>query len=123
MVLLEIEQKFRFTPSLCQFFRLNKGHPPFSSLKSLGTHRFYDIYFDRSQILAQNGVWIRKRDDKWEAKRRIEGNFIRTAFEEIDDSTRIHSLVCQYLPGSPDERFNFGLDVSCQFGTTRQLYV
>lgn len=124
MFLLEVEQKFGFSPSLIRLFKSNKGNPPFSNLLYQGTHRFHDAYFDHaSQILANNGIWIRRRDTRWEAKRRTEGDFVRTAFEEIDNLGRIHDLVCRYLPGSPDAHKNFGLDVCCQFNTTRELYL
>ncbi|KAI9763321.1 MAG: hypothetical protein M1840_000586 [Geoglossum simile] len=124
MVLLEVEQKFCFSPSLVRLLHLNKGNPPFSSLRYLGTNRFHDAYFDRtSHTLAHNSIWIRRRDARWEAKRRTEGDFIRSAFEEINSPGRIHDLICRYLPGSPNAQENFGLDMYCQFRTTRETYL
>ncbi|KAI9766682.1 MAG: hypothetical protein M1840_006326 [Geoglossum simile] len=98
---------------------LNKGDPPFSSLRYLGTNRFHDANFDHtSQILAHNGIWIRRRDARWEAKRQTEGDFIRSAFEEINSLGRIHDLICRYLPGSPNARKNFDRKFSIMLDET-----
>jgi thiamine-triphosphatase len=152
MVLLEIEQKFTLLPSLVQAFHLNKGVPQFTSIKSLGTVSFNDAYFEDkdSQIFSRNGIWIRKRDGIWEAKRRPTANkdgnlsdkkgilqntqklqsgdserasYNRTAFEEIRDHQRIQSLVNDYIPNSGDATQNFGLDAFCQFRTNRKTYL
>lgn len=144
MDLLEIEQKFTILPSLIQTFRLNKGTPQFTSLKSLGTIHINDAYFEdkKIQILSKNGVWIRRRDGIWEAKRRpttqpsvnvnVNGGnggdpvlavYNRTAFEEIRCHQQIQSLINTYIPNTPDSSRNFDLDISCQFRTKRETYL
>jgi thiamine-triphosphatase len=122
MRLFEIEQKFRFDPSLIQIFRLNRGFPPFSSLEDRGTQRFSDTYFDREQILGRNGIWIRRRDGAWEAKRRISGTFIRSAFEEFKGHQQIRDLIGNFLTESRTGDRNFGLERICHFTTTRETF-
>ncbi|KAE8357818.1 CYTH-like domain-containing protein [Aspergillus caelatus] len=124
MVLLEVEQKFSFNPLLRNVFRLNKGSPAFLSLASRGTQRFSDAYFDRGNIFSNNGIWIRKREGAWELKRRVAGSFTRTAFEEINDYSRIQKIVGQFLPDTLEKKGdNLGLDVICQFTTTRESFL
>lgn len=123
MVLFEVERKFIFLPALVPMFKLNKGLPPFKHLKYQGTSTFRDTYYDSSEILSNRGIWIRKRDKGWEAKKRVQGDFLKTSYEEIKSPLKIRSLVSENLPGIPTNNENFGLDIFCDFTTKRELYL
>lgn len=123
MALLEVEIKFRFLPELVSMLRLNKGHPPFRHLKYMGASTFRDTYFDTTNILSDRGIWIRKRDQTWEAKRRVRGDLLQTSYEELKSPNEIRALVSRYIPGSPGSSESYGLGILCDYITNRELYL
>ncbi|KAF8244929.1 hypothetical protein K440DRAFT_635539 [Wilcoxina mikolae CBS 423.85] len=122
-VLYEVERKFVFSRSLLTQFHSNRGLPPFRSLVHSGNSTFRDTYFDSSKILASKGIWIRKRDQGWEAKVNIRDSFVKAAYNEITSVPEIRSIVSRYVPGNTAECDNFGLQVFCDFTTYRSNYV
>lgn len=123
MALLEVERKFRFLPELISTLKLNKGHPPFRHLKYRGTSTFRDTYYDSSNILSDRGIWVRKRDQTWEAKRRVRGDLLQTSYEELKCPNEIRSLISRYIPGAPGSSNSYGLGILCDYITNRELYL
>lgn len=167
MALLEVERKFAFHPSLLAQFKNNKGAPPFVSLKYLGRKKIRDVYFDMrvfksldgsskvktEDVLAKNGIWVRRRNGIWEAKQRVtvttatpatdtnaqhghekcgeESKYLRTIFNEIACPRDIQDLVRRYIPSSLSSSYpavlecknNFGLERVVDFTTTRDTYL
>jgi len=122
-VLYEVERKFVFSRSLLSQFHSNRGRPPFRSLVYSGNSTFRDIYFDSSKILASKGIWIRKRDQGWEAKVNLRDSFVKAAYNEITSVPEIRGIVSKHIPGNTAERENFGLQVFCDFTTYRSKYI
>ncbi|KAI9732881.1 MAG: hypothetical protein M1834_003821 [Cirrosporium novae-zelandiae] len=124
-MLLEVEQKFVVALSNLTKFRVNRGTPPFKSLKFSKNITFEDVYYDHNNILSGLGIWIRKRDNQWEAKRRISGDYLRSTFDETGNPDQIHGMLKDLIPyrvlKSPER--NFGLDVLARFRTTRETYI
>lgn len=125
MPLYEIERKFAFNPALLARFRMNQGQPPFRHLTYQRNECFEDEYFDSANLLSKSGVWIRKRDQIWEAKRRQDGDFLRSSFYETDKVDEIKRLVRTYAhigyDVGPDT--NFGLTRICRYRTKRETYL
>ncbi|KAF2689606.1 hypothetical protein K458DRAFT_247109, partial [Lentithecium fluviatile CBS 122367] len=104
---LEVERKFMPTPSSIATLRANTGHPPFTTHTPLGHTKFRDVYFDKSNVLLSNGIYIRTRDDIWEAKVRYlpspssgsnptstyPNDFVNSAMLETTDTRRIAEIV------------------------------
>jgi thiamine-triphosphatase len=101
----------------------------------MGSQKIHDVYFDAHKpggsgqmcILAQHGIWVRRRNNVWQAKQRIfdppddenrksktstdapaataaagrdESFFLRTVFKELDSPREIHALVTRYVPST-----------------------
>ncbi|KAL7274294.1 hypothetical protein RUND412_002819 [Rhizina undulata] len=122
-ILYEVERKFIFVPSLLPKFHHNLGIPPFRQLLHRKDTSFRDTYFDSSGVLMKNKIWVRKRDNKWEAKKSMRGDYRNTAYEEYNSIDSIHKLVTQYLPKNPGSEQNFGLETWCDFVTHRKSYL
>ncbi|KAK8120251.1 hypothetical protein PG999_004371 [Apiospora kogelbergensis] len=61
----------------------------------------HDIYYDRDGLLFSKGVYVRRRDGRWEAKIRAGGDYINSAFMEIDGIQAVERAVknIMVLPG------------------------
>lgn len=155
MTLLEIERKFAFHPSLFSRFLRNAGAPPFTHLQRLATtQKIHDVYFDvrvpglPRDILARNGIWVRQRNDVWQAKQRVvlaqhvgpkpehidstpneRDHYLRTVFKELSCPREIHALVTSYVPSlsssstSTPHNSNFGLQPIANFTTSRSTFL
>lgn len=77
----EVERKFKPNPQSVAQLRMDVG---FESVRELGKAEYYDRYLDRDGILMKNGIYIRMRNDKVQAKIRIGGDFIDTQFLEVE---------------------------------------
>ena len=125
MALYEIERKFVYNIALFPTFCQNKGVKPFRSLIQRNTEIIKDEYFDFSfNQLMNNGIYIRKRNDVWEAKQRRAGDFIRSSFYETNDIDEIRELVHKYSTSESANvskpSNNFGLNTICRYLTTRE---
>lgn len=98
---LEVEHKFIVTPPSLAYLR-SGGEGRFKKHESPCNKRYHDVYYDREGSLFGSGIYIRKRNGKWEAKLRAGGDFINSAFEETDDSRSILDMVKQNLDVARD---------------------
>ncbi|KAF1842323.1 uncharacterized protein K460DRAFT_182317 [Cucurbitaria berberidis CBS 394.84] len=118
---LEVERKFR-----CLAVReltTNIGSPPFQSIQSLGQQTISDVYYDRANLLSSAGVWVRRRNAKWEAKIRIGGDFINSRFEELSDPHAIARCIKDIAGTARTEQQQFGLERVAAFTTTREAWI
>lgn len=117
---LEVERKFAPTATSIRQLGQNNGEPPFESVVHKGVTCFEDRYYDTpNDTLSKAGVWIRRReklecgvrpftgskgasppDASWEAKIRVGGDFINSAFREITDVHEISAMLGTLVPGS-----------------------
>ncbi|CAF9904530.1 MAG: hypothetical protein GOMPHAMPRED_002870 [Gomphillus americanus] len=122
-VAIEVERKFLCLPSTSMVLQQNKGHPPFQTLRFLKQSSFADCYFDRQNLLTNRGIWVRKRDNLWQAKIRIAGDFQNSKFEEIQGRDQVFNLlqdlhISNPQPGGAD----FGLLPIAKFTSTRHTW-
>ncbi|KAG2417466.1 hypothetical protein HFD88_008685 [Aspergillus terreus] len=120
MLVLEVERKFSYlgVKSLLR----DGGNPPFQSLTYRGKKTFHDIYYDKSDLLSSNGIWVRQRDGRWQAKIRRGGDRTNSKFEELSTPEEIS----KYLKGlgvRSNEGSNFGLEQMASFLTTRESWI
>jgi len=99
---LEVERKFLVTPGAISYLRSNGGGSRFKKYKSLGKQTTHDTYYDRNGLLFSKGVYIRRRNGHWEAKIRTGGDFINSAFTEIDGNNAAKEVIEQNLTVSAD---------------------
>lgn len=117
---LEVERKFAPTATSIRQLDQNTGEPPFESVVHNGVTCFEDTYYDTpDNTLSRAGVWIRRREKlerrarplaghdrasphavSWEAKVRVGGDFINSAFREVTDAHEISALLGALVPGS-----------------------
>lgn len=94
---LEVERKFLVTPAVVSYLRSNGGSSRFKKYESLGKQTTHDTYYDRNNLLFSKGVYIRRRNGHWEAKIRAGGDFINSAFTEIDGNNAVKEVIEQNL--------------------------
>ncbi|UKZ76775.1 hypothetical protein TrVFT333_004485 [Trichoderma virens FT-333] len=119
--ILEVERKFRSfaVPKLTQY----GGLPHFKSLQKLPIRIIRDSYYDKSNLLSSAGVWIRRRDDRWEAKVKKGGSFTNSRFEELTHVDDISACIKRITGIDDREARNFGLDPIAIFSTTRETWI
>jgi thiamine-triphosphatase len=99
---LEVERKFLVTPIAVSCLRSNSGGSRFKKRESLGKQTTQDTYYDRNGLLFSKGVYIRRRNGHWEAKIRAGGDFINSAFTEVDSNKTVKEVIEQNLTVSAD---------------------
>jgi thiamine-triphosphatase len=99
---LEVERKFLVTPVAVSYLRSNSGGSRFKKHESLGKQTTQDAYYDRNGLLFSKGVYIRRRNGHWEAKIRTGGDFINSAFTEVDGNNAVKEVIEQNLTVSAD---------------------
>jgi thiamine-triphosphatase len=99
---LEVERKFLVTPIAVSCLRSNSGGSRFKKHESLGKQTTQDTYYDRNGLLFSKGVYIRRRNGHWEAKIRTGGDFINSAFTEVDGNNAVKEVIEQNLTVSAD---------------------
>ncbi|KAL1616635.1 hypothetical protein SLS56_011338 [Neofusicoccum ribis] len=123
MATLEVERKF--VNLTAKNLTLDGGSPHFQTLTAFRPQAFTDVYYDKSNMLSSNGVWLRERDGNWQAKIRLGGNFNNSKFEEVTDlleiSRHLRALLGAKISGGPDE--HFGLDVLAALSTMRRSWL
>ena len=140
MVLLEVEQKFNWTlkhqrafqhftaEDILRHLAVSRSEPQLT-IRNIKFNKFRDTYYDKRSTLCNHGLWIRKRQMydgpcKWQAKQLQKDNsFIRAAYEETENPSRILEMVRFYLPECTVAEHNFGLNVFCDFRTMRYSFV
>lgn len=94
---LEVERKFVVTPASLAYLRSDEARSCFPLFKHLGKRTIHDIYYDKNDILLSRGIYVRKRNGVWGVKFRVGGDFINSAFIEIEDEPRILEKVMKAL--------------------------
>jgi thiamine-triphosphatase len=121
---LEVERKFLATPAAISYLRSNGGGSAFKEFTPLGNTTIHDIYYDRNGCLFSKGVYVRLRNGQWEAKVRAGGDFINSAFTEIDGKHAVKEVVEQNLGSSADGRNIEEMLFCCaEFVTERESWV
>lgn len=133
---LEVERKFAPTATSIRQLDQNTGEPPFGSVVHKGITCFEDTYYDTPKdTLSKAGVWVRRREKfecgvrrftghkragphnaSWEAKVRVGGDFINSAFREITDVGEISAMLGTLVPGS-----ELDVDHGPQGGEVREM--
>ena len=121
-ITLEVERKFRCNFESVHLLRSNRGEPPFQKLVYLGRETFGDDYFDIDQKLSSIGIWVRKRNNHWQAKIRQRGDYQNSTFKELAGEEEIGALVAKYNGIVPSNSVDFGLLKIAQFTTLRDKW-
>lgn len=95
---LEVERKFLATPLSITYLRTNSLRKPDRSLfthhEYLGRRKTHDVYFDLPDgHFFSKGIYVRKRDGIWEAKIRSGGDFLNSAFVEVEGLEGVREVV------------------------------
>jgi thiamine-triphosphatase len=91
-------------------------------LKPLGRRSFEDVYYDRDQVLSSKGIWVRKRNEKWQAKIRQNGDYTNSQFEEVADADEISRIIRGMDLGMHTASSNFGLEEIARYTTFRETW-
>lgn len=94
---LEVERKFLVTPSSVSYLRSNGEGSRFEKHKSLGNRIDHDIYFDRNNLFFSRGIYVRQRNGSWEVKIRSGGDYLNSAFTEVEGSDAVKEVIKQHL--------------------------
>ncbi|OBT71264.1 hypothetical protein VF21_09931 [Pseudogymnoascus sp. 05NY08] len=121
---LEVEHKFIVTPAAASYLRSNGGGSRFSKYESLGKQSTHDIYYDRGGLLFSKGVYVRRRNGNWEAKIRTGGDFINSAFAEIDGNNAVNEIIKQNFSDFADGAAIEEILTPCaEFATDRESWM
>jgi thiamine-triphosphatase len=87
-MLLEVERKF--CASAASLIARNAGLPPFRHLVEHPRATFKDIYYDNGLgSLRGQHIWLRQRNERWEAKFKAGGDYTNSRFTEVYGGERI----------------------------------
>jgi thiamine-triphosphatase len=115
-----VERKFLSTPNTIPLLNANRGVPPFSSIQQLGHRAFTDIYYDHNNNLSSHGIWVRQRNNTWQAKIRRGGDYINSQFEEVSGWEACRDVVANvFQSSSEDAKDTFGLGPIARIRTER----
>lgn len=121
---LEVERKFLATKSAIEYLRSNGGDSSFKAHKTIGRKTAHDIYYDRNDQLFSKGIYIRQRNGNWEAKVRVDGDFINSAFTEVEGYMAVKEAVKHHLAGATEGlRIEGVLKPCAEFVTERESWV
>lgn len=96
-MLLEVERKF--CPSGAALIARNAGFPPFRQFSPRPRSIFRDTYYDHGHVLRNAGIWLRKRDEQWESKVKVGGDYKNSQFQEVKGITAVNAVISKYLQG------------------------
>ncbi|KAI1609321.1 CYTH-like domain-containing protein [Exophiala viscosa] len=96
-MLLEVERKF--CPSAAGLITCNAGSPPFRQILRHRRQVFRDVYYDHGRFLRNAGVWLRRRNKRWEAKLKVGGDYKYSQFQEVKGKTAIDAAIAKHLQG------------------------
>jgi thiamine-triphosphatase len=121
---LEVERKFLVTPAAITYLRSNGGGSRFNRYESLGKQTTHDTYYDRNNALFSKGIYVRRRNGQWEAKVRTGGDFINSAFREIDGNDLVKEVIENNLAITTDGRsIEEILNPCAEFVTERESWI
>ncbi|KAH8803477.1 CYTH-like domain-containing protein [Xylogone sp. PMI_703] len=121
---LEVERKFLPTPAAVSYLRSNGGGSGFKEYQDLGRQTTQDTYYDRKGFLFSKGVYIRRRNGYWEAKIRSGGNFINSAFKEVDGNDAVKDVIGKHITISSDSfSIEEVLEPCAEFVTERESWM
>lgn len=120
--IIEVERKFLHLPRSAALLRANTGTPSFHHFRYLGIDSFTDSYFDRGNSLRDCGIWLRKRNDQWQAKIRVSGDYQNSGFREVQGSTQVLEILREHGISSTAELPNFGLSPFAKFTSQRNKW-
>ncbi|KAL9118830.1 MAG: hypothetical protein Q9187_004621, partial [Circinaria calcarea] len=121
-LVIEVERKFRCEPGSMDRLDANQGLPAFRVLKYLGRSSFKDTYYDRDETLSSNGVWVRKRSGRWQAKVREGGDYANSQFGELSEPKEIAQMIRKYNLDAYPPSDDFGLEKTAQYTTIRDAW-
>lgn len=137
----ELEVDRRFAGLKAPDLITHAGDLPFPNIEKLPTRTIHDVYYDTADLrMASRGVWVRKRDGKWQAKMSLgvddRGDCSKARFQQFNTERQIGVLVHgrahvrgriknPTLPeeGKPWDTWrdrNWGLEVIAEFVTERE---
>ncbi|ORY18871.1 CYTH-like domain-containing protein, partial [Clohesyomyces aquaticus] len=121
---LAVERKFIPTSESIARLRSNIGQPRFRHIRELGVSHSHEIYYDRDNALNSQGIYVRLRNGKWEAKVRTSGDYTNSRFEEYDDLEEIRRVVRKALEptGGFVDTWQMGLSPWAEFKTKRETW-
>jgi hypothetical protein len=99
---LEVERKFFVIPVTVSYLHSNSRGSRFKKYKSLGKQTIQDTYYNRNGLLFSKEVYIRRQNGYWEAKIRTGGDFINSAFIEVNSNNIVKEVISQNLTISAD---------------------
>lgn len=118
---LEVERKFAGFKH--GSLAMRQGDPPIRNLRDLGESTFHDIYYDDRDLLSGNGIWLRKRDGKWQMKAGKSGDRLNSRLQETSDPGIIAQKIQSLTGGRTPASSNFGLSPLASFRTTRHSWL
>ncbi|TID18251.1 hypothetical protein E6O75_ATG06327 [Venturia nashicola] len=150
-LIYEVERKFTPFPLSRRHLQSNTAHPHFTTIKNHGSKIMEDIYFDREDLLCENGIWVRRRGESpininidgeetlrktiigmagemedmkisWQAKVRKSGDRINSSFAEIHDSNEILRLLRSRFSSLANLERIEELDVLARIKCVRQMW-
>lgn len=119
---LEIERKFCCNPDSFDILRKNSGVPPFQKLLYHGRSSFNDTYYDQDGILSSKGIWVRRRNNEWQAKLRQGGNFIQSRFKEVSGRNTVRGLLEESNIKVDIDAADLGLSTIASINTLRHKW-
>jgi thiamine-triphosphatase len=120
--LLEVERKF--SSLAVKDLVANTGHPPFKIVHALAQHTIHDVYYDNpSRSLINSGIYVRRRNDFWEAKIKKGGDFTNSMFEELSGPDLVRRCVQDVTGKETNEKDFFGLGAIATLSTVRQSWI
>lgn len=150
--ILEVGRKFTPTPLSVSHLRTNTGTPRLPKIQHCGSIIQKDIYFDRKDILCDNGIWVRqrkqslpkidktsfgdekicgsggietlteKREVSWQAKIRKGGDRVNSSFAEVHDYDSILDLLRCRFPSLADLKRIEDLGVLARITCLREMW-
>ncbi|PGG99609.1 hypothetical protein AJ79_08469 [Helicocarpus griseus UAMH5409] len=90
---LEVERKFPINKKNVVYIASNNWETRLKGHEYLGKQTTHDIYYDKEGMLFSKGVYVRQRNNKWEAKVRTGGDFTNSAFREVDGIDAVKEVI------------------------------
>jgi len=126
LVTLEVERKFKCAWNILSLLQKNTTPPPIPNLTYRGQKSFKDIYYEfPNDLLSTRGIWVRQRNDVWQAKIRQGGDFANSQFTELTGTCAVEEMLRRHRFGNDcfhERARNFGMNEIAEFGTLRKAW-